>query len=76
MATEIRIPKIGMSATSMTLTEWMFADGETVQAGDVIYTIETDKTATEVESPAGGILRIIGVEGEAYPVGTVVGTVE
>jgi pyruvate/2-oxoglutarate dehydrogenase complex dihydrolipoamide acyltransferase (E2) component len=76
MATEIRIPKIGMSATSMTLTEWMFADGEAVQAGDVIYTIETDKTATEVESPAGGILRIIGVEGEAYPVGTVVGTVE
>jgi pyruvate/2-oxoglutarate dehydrogenase complex dihydrolipoamide acyltransferase (E2) component len=76
MATEIRIPKIGMSATSMTLTEWMFADGEEVQAGDVIYTIETDKTATEVESPAGGILRIIGVEGEDYPVGTVVGTVE
>jgi pyruvate/2-oxoglutarate dehydrogenase complex dihydrolipoamide acyltransferase (E2) component len=76
MATEIRIPKIGMSATSMTLTEWMFADGEAVQAGDVIYTIETDKTATEVESPAAGILRIIGVEGEAYPVGAVVGTVE
>lgn len=76
MATEIRIPKIGMSATSMTLTEWMFADGEQVQEGDVIYTIETDKTATEVESPAGGILRITGVEGEEYPVGTVVGTVE
>ncbi len=76
MATEIRIPKIGMSATEMTLTEWMFGDGETVSAGDILYTIETDKTATEVESPASGTLKVIGVEGEVYPVGTLVGTIE
>lgn len=76
MATEIRIPKIGMSATEMTLTEWMFGDGEEVQAGDIIYTIETDKTATEIEAPASGILHTIGVEGEVYPVGTLVGTIE
>ena len=76
MATEIRIPKIGMSATEMTLTEWMFGDGEAVSAGDILYTIETDKTATEIESPASGTLRDVGVEGEVYPVGTLVGTIE
>ncbi len=76
MATEIRIPKIGMSATEMTLSEWMFEDGEEVQAGEVIYTIETDKTTTEVEAPASGTLRVIGVEGEVYPIGTLVGTIE
>jgi len=76
MTTEIRIPKIGMSATEMTLSEWMFGDGEQVEAGDVIYTIETDKTTTEIEAPVSGVLRVAGVEGEVYPVGTLVGTIE
>jgi pyruvate/2-oxoglutarate dehydrogenase complex dihydrolipoamide acyltransferase (E2) component len=76
MATEIRIPKIGMSATEMTLSEWMFGDGEAVAQGDVIYTIETDKTTTEIEAPVGGTLRIMGSEGETYPIGTLVGTIE
>lgn len=76
MATEIRIPKIGMSATEMILSEWMFGDGEAVVQGDVIYTIETDKTTTEIEAPVGGTLRIMGSEGETYPIGTLVGTIE
>jgi len=60
----------------MTLSEWMFGDGEQVEAGDVIYTIETDKTTTEIEAPVSGVLRVAGVEGEVYPVGTLVGTIE
>jgi pyruvate/2-oxoglutarate dehydrogenase complex dihydrolipoamide acyltransferase (E2) component len=76
MAAEIRIPKIGMSATEMVLSEWMFGDGETVAQGEVIYTVETDKTATEIEAQAAGVLRITGVEGESYPVGTLIGTIE
>jgi pyruvate dehydrogenase E2 component (dihydrolipoamide acetyltransferase) len=76
MTTEIRIPKIGMSATEMTLSEWMFEDGEQVQVGDVIYTIETDKTTTEVEAQVAGVLRVLEPEGEAYPVGTLVATIE
>jgi len=76
MTTEIRIPKIGMSATEMTLSEWMFEDGEQVQVGDVIYTIETDKTTTEVEAQVAGVLRVLASEGEAYPVGRLVATIE
>jgi pyruvate/2-oxoglutarate dehydrogenase complex dihydrolipoamide acyltransferase (E2) component len=76
MATEIRIPKIGMSATEMTLTEWMFGDGEAVTTGDILYTVETDKTATEIEAQASGTLKVIGVEGESYAVGTLIGTIE
>lgn len=76
MASEIRIPKIGMSATEMILSEWMFGDGEQVSAGDIIYTVETDKTTQEIEAQASGILRVTGVEGETYPVGTLIGTIE
>ena len=76
MPSEIRIPKIGMSATEMSIAEWMFADGDQVNAGDVLYTVETDKTTTEIEAQDSGILRVIGTEGEPYPVGTLVGTIE
>ena len=41
-----------MSATEMTLTEWMFGDGEEVSKGDIIYTLETDKTSVEIEAQA------------------------
>lgn len=76
MAAEIRIPKIGMSATEMTLTEWMFGDGEEVAKGDIIYTLETDKTIVEIEAQADGTLRILGGDGEVYAVGALVGTIE
>ncbi len=76
MPSELRIPKIGMSATEMTLTEWMFADGERVSVGDVLYTVETDKTTSEIEAQDAGVLRVIGVEGEVYPVGALVGRIE
>ena len=76
MTTEIRIPKIGMSATEMVLSEWMFGDGDQVSQGEVIYTVETDKTATEIEAQASGTLRVIGIEGESYAVGTVIGRIE
>ena len=76
MPSEIRIPKIGMSATEMSIAEWMFADGDQVNVGDVLYTVETDKTTTEIEAQDSGILRVIGTEGEPYAVGTLVGTIE
>lgn len=76
MAEEIRIPKLGMSATEMTLTEWMFGDGETVEKGEVIYTVETDKSTTEIEAPVSGIIRPTGEEGAVYKVGDLIGTIE
>lgn len=76
MAEEIRVPKLGMSMTEATLLEWMHADGERVERGEVIYTLETDKTTTEIEAPASGVLRQTGVEGEAYRVGDLIGRIE
>jgi len=76
MAEEIRIPKLGMSATEVTLSEWMFGDGEAVSKGDIIYTAETDKTTVEIEAQAGGVIRPTGEEGQQYKVGDLVGTIE
>ncbi|WP_069049875.1 biotin/lipoyl-containing protein [Blastomonas sp. RAC04] len=76
MATEILLPKIGFSMNEGQIAEWMFGDGEEVAEGDVLYLLEADKSANEVEAPASGILRILGVEGETYEVGTVIGYIE
>ena len=76
MAEELRIPKIGMSATEMTLSEWMVGDGESVAVGDIIYTVETDKTTVEIEAQSAGVISPTGVEGEVYPVGALIGTIE
>ena len=76
MANEIRIPKLGMSATEVTLSEWMFGEGEQVAKGDIIYTAETDKTTVEIEAQASGIIRPTGEEGVKYKVGDLIGTIE
>ena len=76
MATEIRIPKIGISMTEATLTEWFAADGATIEAGTPLYSIEMDKSTNEVDAPASGTLKVIGEVGEVYEVGTLVAMIE
>ncbi len=76
MAEEIRIPKLGMSATEVILSEWMFGDGEQVNKGDIIYTAETDKTTVEIEAQTAGTIRPTSDEGAKYKVGDLIGTIE
>ena len=75
MATTLTIPKLEMSMTEGTLAEWMVESGTAVNEGDVIYTLETDKTAREIEAPATGTLIIKVSDGEVYPVGTEIGEI-
>jgi 2-oxoglutarate dehydrogenase E2 component (dihydrolipoamide succinyltransferase) len=76
VAVPINIPKLGVSMTEGTLVEWLVADGDSVHAGDVLYRLETDKVENDVESPADGVIRISGVEGEVYEVGSQIGSIE
>ena len=75
MATILTIPKLEMSMSEGTLAEWMVESGTEVTEGDVIYTLETDKTAREIEAPASGTLMIKAADGAVYPVGTEIGEI-
>lgn len=75
MSTEVRIPSIGFSTQEGTLTEWLVADGATVEEGQPLYSLELDKSVQEVESPASGTLKIIGETGQAYEVGALIGEI-
>ncbi|MFC4595773.1 biotin/lipoyl-containing protein [Sphingobium tyrosinilyticum] len=76
MATDIILPKIGFSMTEGVLSEWLVADGATVNEGEPLFSIESDKSTNEVEAPATGVVKIIGQPGETYEVGSVIGTIE
>lgn len=76
MATEVKIPQLGVTMQEGEIAEWFAEEGAEVKAGDPLYLLESDKSSTDVESPIGGILRIKAPEGASYPVGTVVAEIE
>jgi pyruvate dehydrogenase E2 component (dihydrolipoamide acetyltransferase)/2-oxoglutarate dehydrogenase E2 component (dihydrolipoamide succinyltransferase) len=76
MALPINIPKLGVSMVEGTLIEWLVADGESVSPGQVLYRLETDKVESDIEAPVAGVVHRIGEEGETYPVGTQIGTID
>jgi 2-oxoglutarate dehydrogenase E2 component (dihydrolipoamide succinyltransferase) len=76
MSAEVKIPAVGESITSGLLSTWHKQDGDTVQAGDPLLTLETDKVATEVTALAAGVLRIKVEAGTDVQIGDVVGSIE
>jgi pyruvate dehydrogenase E2 component (dihydrolipoamide acetyltransferase) len=76
MATEVILPKLGQTMEEGTIVEWLKNEGEEVQRGDVLFTVESDKATLEAEAPARGYLRKILVPaGESVPVLTTVGII-
>jgi len=72
MATEIKIPRVGMAVADATIIEWQFKEGDRVEERQVVVVIETEKVRTEVESPATGFLHIMSNEGDTAAAGQVI----
>src|SRR4051794_693143 len=76
MAIEILLPRLGWTMEEGVFVEWLKHDGDHVQSGDLLFTIESDKATVEVETFESGILRIApdGPQpGSTLPVGAVLG---
>jgi pyruvate/2-oxoglutarate dehydrogenase complex dihydrolipoamide acyltransferase (E2) component len=76
MSVTIILPQLGFSMEDGKIAEWLADDGATVKKGQVIYSLETDKSVQEIEAEADGILRIHKEPGATYQVGTVLGVIE
>jgi pyruvate dehydrogenase E2 component (dihydrolipoamide acetyltransferase) len=55
------MPKLEMAQETATVVEWLKREGEPVEKGEPLLTVETDKVTVEVESPASGILAGVRV---------------
>ncbi|MBZ9703969.1 E3 binding domain-containing protein, partial [Mesorhizobium sp. CO1-1-3] len=70
MPTEVILPKVDMDMATGQISRWFAEEGARVKKGDVLFEIETDKAAMEIDAPASGILRdVSGKEGVDIPVG-------
>ena len=77
MAVEVTIPKLGLTMQEATVVKWLKQPGDTVNSGEPLLEIETEKITCEVESPASGTLReIIVPEGTVAAVAAVIGLIE
>lgn len=69
MANLVIMPKQGLLMTEGTIISWLIAEGETIEAGQPLFEMETDKLTIEIESPASGtLLKILKGEGEVVPI--------
>src|SRR5437762_6739358 len=69
------MPKIGQAMAEGTVLQWHRRDGERVEEGEILVTIETDKATYDLEAPESGALHIYVGEGQEVTVGTVIGEI-
>ncbi len=76
MAHDIVMPNAGFDAQTASLVEWLKQPGETIQKGEAIAVIETDKADVELESMAAGVvLEVLCQPGEEVQVGVIIARV-
>lgn len=70
---QVIMPKMGDGMSEGTILRWLKKEGDTVEIGDIIAEIETDKASVELPADvAGKLAAIVAKEGETVPVGAVI----
>lgn len=73
MAVEVVMPKLGMAMKEGTVSLWSKEVGDSVEKGEAIASINSEKIEMDIESPTEGtILNIAVQEGQGVPPGTVI----
>ena len=76
MASPIIMPKLGLTMEKGTVLNWYKQESDSVQKGEIIFEVETDKIVNSVESPASGtLLKILVEEGVEVDVLTVLAVI-
>ena len=77
MSIQIVVPDLGESVVEATVGSWLKKEGDRVQAGEPIVSLETDKVDLDVTAPQAGVLsKIERQEGEDVKVGDVLAVIE
>ena len=76
MSVEVKIPAVGESISSGIVSVWHKKSGDFVNAGDALFTLETDKVSTEITAETPGVLDTMVPEGQEVKIGEVVATID
>jgi 2-oxoglutarate dehydrogenase E2 component (dihydrolipoamide succinyltransferase) len=66
---EIKVPAAGESITSANIAAWRKKDGDRVEKGEILVSLETDKVSNDLEAPVSGTISILVAEGEEVEIG-------
>ncbi|QNK59775.1 2-oxoglutarate dehydrogenase complex dihydrolipoyllysine-residue succinyltransferase [Paenibacillus sp. PAMC21692] len=73
---EIIVPELGESITEGTITKWFVKEGDSVNQGDVLLELETDKVNIEISADSNGVVSSIAkADGEVVQVGEAIGAI-
>jgi len=76
MSVEVKIPAVGESISSGVVSVWHKKSGDFVDAGDALFTLETDKVSTEIAAETSGVLETLVPQGQEVKIGEVVATID
>jgi pyruvate dehydrogenase E2 component (dihydrolipoamide acetyltransferase) len=72
MATAVKLPHLSKYAETSEVLEWFKSPGETVQEGDPLLAVSSDKATVEIDAPSAGVLlKIVVAAGGEVPTGAV-----
>ncbi len=76
MPTNVIMPSLGFDMTQGKLARWLKNEGDSVNKGEAIAEVETEKATVEIEAFASGVLqKIVVPAGETVPVNTTIGVI-
>ncbi|MFO7585256.1 MAG: NeuD/PglB/VioB family sugar acetyltransferase [Anaerolineales bacterium] len=67
--TPITVPLLNANEPEARLVDLHVADGQQVESGDILFTVETTKAASDIEAPSAGFVRLVAAEGDTLAVG-------
>ena len=76
MSIEVKIPAVGESISSGTISVWHKKSGDFVKAGEPLFTLETDKVSTEITAEKDGVLTTHVPEGQEVKIGETVASID
>ena len=75
MATNVTMPKLGLTMETGKIVEWKAAEGGEVKKGEILLVVETEKITYEVEAPESGLLHIVVEQDAEVPVAELIGVI-
>lgn len=76
MATELKLPDLGEGIEDVTINRWVIQEGDSVNEGDIVLEVATDKVDTEIPATASGtLLKINHGEGSLVPIDAVLAVI-
>ncbi|HEX3254814.1 MAG TPA: dihydrolipoamide acetyltransferase family protein [Gaiellaceae bacterium] len=76
MSSQVTLPRLGQGMESGTIVRWFKSEGESVEKGEPLYELDTEKVTQEVEAESSGVLiKILAGEGEEIEVGKAIAVI-